>query len=81
MRGSANSVGNFGSNVNLSRTRAEYVKSVILQENAGVLFSSDVIAFGFGPVAPVGCNQTVNGRSLNRRVEVWVRGDNEVSLR
>jgi phosphate transport system substrate-binding protein len=78
--GFTDSIGNFAGNVNLSISRAEYVKSVILQENAGVLFSDDVQTFGFGPVAPVGCNATADGRSLNRRVEVWIRGDNEVAL-
>jgi len=78
--GFTDSIGNFAGNVNLSFSRAEYVKSVILQENAGVLFSGDVQTFGFGPVAPVGCNATADGRSLNRRVEVWIRGDNEVAL-
>ncbi len=81
LAGFSDSVGDFGNNISLSRARAEYVKSVVLQENAGVLFSEDVLTFGFGPVAPVGCNTTLDGRSLNRRVEVWVRGDNEVPLR
>lgn len=81
LAGFSDSVGGFAANVNLSRSRAEFVKSVILQENAGILFPEDVLTFGFGPVAPVGCNATVDGRSLNRRVEVWIRGDNEVPLR
>ncbi len=81
LAGFSDSVGSFAANVNLSRSRAEYVKSVILQENAGVLFPEDVLTFGFGPVASVGCNATIDGRSLNRRVEVWIRGDNEVPLR
>ncbi len=81
LAGFSDSVGSFPANVNLSRSRAEYVKSVILQENVGILFPEDVLTFGFGPVAPVGCNATIDGRSLNRRVEVWIRGDNEVPLR
>lgn len=79
--GFSDSIGNFSNNVSLSRARAEYVKSVVLQENAGVLYSSDVLTLGFGPVAPVGCNVTEAGRRLNRRVEVWIRAENQVPLR
>jgi len=79
--GFSDSVGGFGSNITLSRNRAEVVKSVLLQENIGRLQSEDVLTFGFGPVAPVGCNSTDAGRSLNRRVEIWMRGANQESLR
>lgn len=79
--GFSDSVGNFGGNVNLSRTRAGVVKALILQDNIGRLVDEDVLAFGFGPVAPVGCNNSIDGRSLNRRVEVWIRGANQQSLR
>ncbi len=79
--GFSDSVGNFGGNVNLSRNRAGVVKSLLLQDNIGRLQPNDVLAFGFGPVAPVGCNTSVDGRSLNRRVEVWIRGANQQRLR
>ncbi len=79
--GFTDSVGGFSANVNLSRSRAEFVKSIILQENAGVLFSEDISVLGFGPVAAVGPNATADGRRLNRRVEIWIRGKNEVPLR
>ena len=79
--GFSDSVGNFGGNVNLSRNRAGVVKGLLLQDNIGRLQSQDVLAFGFGPVAPVGCNTSVEGKSLNRRVEVWIRGANQERLR
>ncbi len=79
--GFSDSVGSFGSNVNLSRNRAGVVKALLLQENVGRVTSEDILAFGFGPVAPVGCNTSADGRSLNRRVEVWLRGSNQESLR
>ena len=79
--GFSDSVGNFGGNVNLSRNRAGVVKGLLLQDNIGRLQSEDVLAFGFGPVAPVGCNTSVEGKSLNRRVEVWIRGANQDRLR
>ena len=78
--GFSDSVGSFTANVNLSRNRAGVVKALLLQDNIGRLVSEDILAFGFGPVAPVGCNNTVEGKSLNRRVEVWVRGTNQQSL-
>lgn len=78
--GFSDSVGNFGGNVNLSRNRAAVVKALILQDNIGRLQDEDILAFGFGPVAPVGCNDTVEGKSLNRRVEVWIRGENQTAL-
>ncbi len=79
--GFSDSVGNFGGNVNLSRNRAGVVKGLLLQDNIGRLQSEDVLAFGFGPVAPVGCNTSIEGKSLNRRVEVWIRGANQERLR
>ena len=79
--GFSDSVGNFGGNVNLSRNRAGVVKALLLQDNIGRLQSEDVLAFGFGPVAPVGCNTSVEGKSLNRRVEIWIRGANQERLR
>ena len=79
--GFSDSVGNFGGNVNLSRNRAGVVKALLLQDNIGRLQSEDVLAFGFGPVAPVGCNTSAEGKSLNRRVEVWIRGANQARLR
>lgn len=79
--GFSDSVGNFGGNINLSRNRAGVVKELLLQDNIGRLQSEDVLAFGFGPVAPVGCNTSIEGKSLNRRVEVWIRGANQERLR
>ena len=79
--GFSDSVGNFGANVNLSRNRAGVVKSLLLQDNIGRIQPEDILAFGFGPVAPVGCNTSTAGKSLNRRVEVWIRGANQQALR
>ncbi len=79
--GFSDAVGNFGNNVNLSRNRAGVVKALLLEDNIGRLQTEDVLAFGFGPVAPVGCNTSLDGRSLNRRVEIWIRGANQERLR
>ncbi len=78
--GFSDSVGSFGGNMNLSKRRAEEAKAVILKNNIGVLDATNIKTFGFGPVAPVGCNETFEGRQLNRRVEVWIRGTNQDRL-
>ncbi len=79
--GFSDSVGNFGGNINLSRNRAAVVKALLLEDNIGRLQTEDVLSFGFGPVAPVGCNTSTEGKSLNRRVEIWIRGANQERLR
>ncbi len=33
----------------------------------------DFSAMGFGELAPAACNESGNGRAINRRVEVWIR--------
>jgi phosphate transport system substrate-binding protein len=30
-------------------------------------------ALGFGELSPVACNDTQEGKAINRRVEVWIR--------
>jgi phosphate transport system substrate-binding protein len=80
LAGFSDSVGNFNGNLNLSRARAAYLKTVVLEENPNTLTADNIKTFGFGPVAPVGCNNTADGRTLNRRVEVWIRGENEQPL-
>jgi outer membrane protein OmpA-like peptidoglycan-associated protein len=32
-----------------------------------------VVQKGYSELAPVACNDLLEGRNLNRRVEVWVR--------
>lgn len=71
--GFSDSYGDLVSNLNLSKARAEVVKNLLLADNPGVLDFDDVVTFGIGPIAPVDCNDTAEGRQLNRRVEVWVR--------
>jgi len=79
--GFSDTVGVFKNNVALSRARAERAKVDILNSTIGILDAANIKTFGFGPVAPVGCNETLDGRQLNRRVEVWIRGANQDKLR
>ncbi|HGG65641.1 MAG TPA: OmpA family protein, partial [Rhodobacteraceae bacterium] len=79
--GFSDAVGVFNNNIGLSKARAERAKADILNSTIGILDAANVKTFGFGPVAPVGCNETLDGRQLNRRVEVWIRGSNQDKLR
>lgn len=69
--GFSDSVGIFANNLELSLRRSQAVRDAIEKENA--LPAGDVATVGFGELAPVACNDTGEGRSLNRRVEIWVK--------
>jgi len=56
----------------LSLKRAEEVRDAVLRMNASLTSAVSFTALGFGPAAPVVCNQGRRADS-NRRVEVWVR--------
>lgn len=65
--GYTDSVGDAAHNLDLSKRRAEAVRSVLLSQfgiDAGRLTSS-----GFGQTKPIGSNDTPDGRAQNRRVE------------
>jgi phosphate transport system substrate-binding protein len=70
--GFTDSVGAFDSNLALSIARAEQVMAE-LQDFAGDRLSNvSMDATGFGEVAPTACNTDDRGKSINRRVEVWI---------
>lgn len=72
--GFTDSVGEGGLNRNLSLTRAQQVVDALSEiMPAGSLASQDIVTLGYGEMSPLGCNSTLNGRGINRRVEVWVR--------
>jgi outer membrane protein OmpA-like peptidoglycan-associated protein len=65
--GYTDSVGNATHNQDLSKRRAEAVKSVLVSQ-----FNIDaarLTANGFGAAKPIGSNDTAEGRAANRRVE------------
>jgi outer membrane protein OmpA-like peptidoglycan-associated protein len=71
--GFTDSIGSDAFNQELSRRRADSVKSALL--NRGVS-SSRMGTEGYGKAYPVANNSDSGGRQLNRRVEVVIGGDN-----
>ena len=70
--GFTDGVGAFDSNRALSEVRASEVLGQ-LREFAGDRISGiDLTSTGFGEIAPSACNINENGRSINRRVEIWI---------
>ncbi|MDP5086335.1 MAG: OmpA family protein, partial [Yoonia sp.] len=71
--GFTDSVGEFDSNLNLSRQRAGQVAEEIADFAGSRLAKVAISSIGFGEIAPVNCNEEEDGRRINRRVEVWVK--------
>jgi OmpA-OmpF porin, OOP family len=67
--GHTDNVGNLDKNVTLSKSRAEFVRSYMTK----IGFPTDKMnTDGKGPNAPISPNETPEGRSKNRRVEVGI---------
>ena len=65
--GYTDSVGNGQHNQDLSKRRAEAVRSVLISQFG--VDASRLTANGFGPAKPAASNDTADGRAQNRRVE------------
>ncbi len=71
--GFTDAVGDPAKNRILSQARAAVVRDALVQAApAGSLDALSIRTAGFGEVAPLVCNDTDQGRAINRRVEVWV---------
>lgn len=70
--GFTDSVGAFEANRRLSFGRASQVLNDVKKAAGGRLDHVVMNTNGFGEVAPSACNITDRGRSINRRVEVWM---------
>jgi phosphate transport system substrate-binding protein len=57
----------------LSRGRAEAVRDLLVQAGGNAPWLANLRTYGYSSIAPLGCNEDANGRSLNRRVEIWLR--------
>lgn len=72
--GFTDSVGPGNLNASLSVSRAEQVKEELLKALPDeVKQNLQVQTLGYGELSPLGCNDSLNGRQINRRVEVWTR--------
>ena len=71
--GFADSVGPYKANAALALGRATHVRTTLLASAKGGIDPSLVVHKGYSELAPVACNDQLEGRNLNRRVEVWVR--------
>lgn len=60
-------------NLVLSRMRAEGVLSALKEAAPGLTDSELPTVQAFGEAMPMACDETVAGRRLNRRVEVWMK--------
>lgn len=70
INGHTDNVGNSGSNLTLSKRRAEAVKDWLMS-NAGSTFPSErVKTRAFGDAQPIADNNTAAGKAKNRRVEI-----------
>ncbi|MCY4333125.1 MAG: OmpA family protein [Litoreibacter sp.] len=70
--GFTDDVGAFEANRRLSLGRADTVADLLKDEAGGRIDHINLQVAGFGEVAPSACNATDRGRSINRRVEVWI---------
>ena len=72
--GFADSVGEFEVNRGLAARRAEAALAAMTAAvPEAALADVPILVRSYGELTPVGCNETPDGRELNRRVEVWVR--------
>ena len=68
--------GGFEANRSLSLNRATQVADSAAQFAAGKITNPYGVSFsanGYGELAPVACNATLEGKRTNRRVEIWIR--------
>jgi outer membrane protein OmpA-like peptidoglycan-associated protein len=75
--GFTDSVGTDSYNEELSRRRADAVKSALLVRG---IDASRISTQGYGKAFPVASNTDSGGRQLNRRVEVVIGGDNGTTV-
>ncbi|MEL6682784.1 MAG: phosphate ABC transporter substrate-binding/OmpA family protein [Pseudomonadota bacterium] len=71
--GFTDSVGRFDSNLNLAERRAAQVADEVRASAGNSLSGVSITSVGYGEVAPSGCNESDQGRRINRRVEVWIK--------
>ncbi|HEY9421270.1 MAG TPA: OmpA family protein, partial [Thermoanaerobaculia bacterium] len=71
IEGHTDSDGSNEYNLELSRLRAEAVRSVLV---AGGVPAQRIETQGYGETRPIGSNRTTTGKAQNRRVEIILQG-------
>lgn len=71
--GFADSVGAFEPNLALSSMRAKQVADRLIALGGETIEHVTINSVGYGEIAPVACNSSDAGRTINRRVETWVK--------
>ncbi len=71
--GYADNMGPFPNNLKLSDRRAAAVARALAKASGGKIPAAQLALRAYGELAPVACNDSFEARSLNRRVEVWVK--------
>lgn len=71
--GFTDSVGRSDLNQLLSLQQAVSISEAIVSASSGQISKDRIVVTSYGSIAPVGCNDTAEGRNSNRRVEVWLR--------
>ena len=68
--------GSFAANQGLSFNRAQQAMQSAKAYSEGKITNRNGVTFaakGYGELAPVACNATLEGKRTNRRVEIWIR--------
>ncbi len=74
--GFSDSDGSFVANQGLSFNRAQQAMRSAQDYSVGKIANRHGVTFtakGYGELAPVACNATLEGKRTNRRVEIWIR--------
>ncbi len=65
--------GAFASNQELSVVRAQQVANEIAAAAGDDLANIEFVVKGYGELSPAACNDSLEGKRINRRVEIWMR--------
>jgi hypothetical protein len=79
LKGYSDNSGTAGANLGLSLKRAETLKKTLIEQY--FMDGRRITTEGYGEADPVASNESAEGRALNRRVEIHVRGDVSEAVR
>lgn len=71
--GFTDEVGSFSRNLDLAEARSAEVLRTLRRDAGDRLSHIELATAGYGEIAPAACNTDDYGRSINRRVEVWIK--------